>query len=180
MARCAKSRHAPFMLEGVGGCRMGSAAAKSPPIRGGTERPCTWHLAGAVQLRIWTEADAMYLLLVCRADQLRACRSDPAYEEEIDDCGTPSMPTRRGDEQMPPGRPMLLKLAALEQLTGRSSLSGADSLLIGPPYLRSWRVRSIRHSKLVFSGRSSSGSPQALLVLATQVAAVGRPSFAHS
>ena len=32
----------------------------------------------------WTEADAMYLLLVRRADQLRACRSDPAYEEEID------------------------------------------------------------------------------------------------
>ena len=31
-----------------------------------------------------TEADAMYLLLVRRADQLRACRSDPAYEEEID------------------------------------------------------------------------------------------------
>ena len=30
----------------------------------------------------WTEADAMYLLLVRRADQLRACRSDPAYEEE--------------------------------------------------------------------------------------------------
>jgi len=32
----------------------------------------------------WTEADAMYLLLVRRADQLRACRGDPAYEEEID------------------------------------------------------------------------------------------------
>jgi hypothetical protein len=32
----------------------------------------------------WTQADAMYLLLVRRADQLRACRSDPAYEDEID------------------------------------------------------------------------------------------------
>ena len=32
----------------------------------------------------WTQADAMYLLLVRRADQLRACRADPAYEEEID------------------------------------------------------------------------------------------------
>ena len=32
----------------------------------------------------WTEADAMYLLLVRRADQLRACRGDPVYEEEID------------------------------------------------------------------------------------------------
>ena len=32
----------------------------------------------------WTQADAMYLLLVRRADQLRAHRDDPAYEEEID------------------------------------------------------------------------------------------------
>ena len=32
----------------------------------------------------WNEADAMYLLLVRRADQLRGCRSHPAYEEEID------------------------------------------------------------------------------------------------
>ena len=32
----------------------------------------------------WTEADAMYLLLVRRADQLRGCRFHPAYEEEID------------------------------------------------------------------------------------------------
>ena len=32
----------------------------------------------------WTEADAMYLLLVRRADQLRACRGDPVYGEEID------------------------------------------------------------------------------------------------
>ena len=32
----------------------------------------------------WTQADAMYLLLVRRADQLRAHRADSAYEEEID------------------------------------------------------------------------------------------------
>ena len=32
----------------------------------------------------WTQADAMYLLLARRADQLRAHRADPAYEEEID------------------------------------------------------------------------------------------------
>ncbi len=32
----------------------------------------------------WTEADAMYLLLIRRAYQLRACSAHPAYEEEID------------------------------------------------------------------------------------------------
>jgi hypothetical protein len=32
----------------------------------------------------WTEADALYLLLLRRADQLRAYCSDPAYKEEID------------------------------------------------------------------------------------------------
>ena len=36
----------------------------------------------------WTQADAMYLLLVRRADQLRAHRADPAYEEEIDSLWT--------------------------------------------------------------------------------------------
>jgi hypothetical protein len=32
----------------------------------------------------WTEADAMYLLLVRRAAELRDRRSDVAHEEELD------------------------------------------------------------------------------------------------
>jgi hypothetical protein len=32
----------------------------------------------------WTEADAMYLLLIRRAVQLRSSHSDPVYEQEFD------------------------------------------------------------------------------------------------
>jgi hypothetical protein len=32
----------------------------------------------------WTQADAMYLLLLRRAEEMRALQADPAFEEELD------------------------------------------------------------------------------------------------